>query len=78
MRFSSVLPWLSLAAGSLLPLVAAQPSHALLVYTANGSNISGSLGATTFSDASWTLTAIADEQLSTLSSFTAPVGTFNL
>lgn len=78
MRFSSVLPWVSLAAGSLLPLVAAQPGQALLVYTANGSSISGSLGATTFSDASWTLTAIADEQLSTLSSFTAPPGMFNL
>jgi hypothetical protein len=67
-----------LAASSAV-LTAVQPSHALLVYTSAGSSISGSLGGTAFVDASWSMTATADETLATLSTFTAPgVGTFNL
>jgi hypothetical protein len=78
MRSSLAASLLSLAVGTLLPLVAPQPGRALLVYSATGSNISGSLGGATFSDASWTLTAIAEEQLSTFTSFTTGPGTFNL
>jgi hypothetical protein len=69
---------IGLAATSAL-LAAAQPSQALLVYSAAGSSISGSLGGTAFVDASWSMTATADETQATLSSFTAPgVGTFDL
>jgi hypothetical protein len=50
-----------------------------MVYSATGSGISGSLGGTPFSDASWTLTATADEQLSSLTIIPAgPSGSFNL
>ncbi|MEB3333757.1 MAG: hypothetical protein VKP70_02100 [Cyanobacteriota bacterium] len=58
---------------------APQPGQALLVYSAAGSGISGTLGGTAFVDASWSMTATADETLATFSSFTAPgLGTFDL
>jgi hypothetical protein len=67
----TAVPWLLLAAPT--------AGQAALVYSAAGSSISGSLGGTAFSDASWSLTATADEALSTLSSFTVPgQGTFQL
>lgn len=68
-----------MAAGVLVQLCAPQASWAVRVYSATGSGISGSLGSEAFSDASWSLTATADEQLSTLTSFTVPpLGSFNL
>jgi hypothetical protein len=70
---------LFVAVGALLPLAAPQAGLALMVYTATGSGINGSLGGTPFSDASWTLTATADEQLSSNTIIPAgPAGSFNL
>ena len=57
-RTWTLLP--SLAGGFLL-LGAAQPSHALLLYSAEGGGISGTLGSTAFTDARWSLSALADE-----------------
>ena len=72
-------PLLLVAVGALLPLAAPQAGLAMMVYTATGSSINGSLGGTPFSDASWTLTATADEQLSSLTTIPAgPAGSFNL
>jgi hypothetical protein len=63
----------------LLALVAAAPARALMVYTASGSPISGSLGGTSFSNASWRVTATAEPSLSTNSVFPfPPLGSFDL
>jgi hypothetical protein len=51
----------------------------MLVYSASGAGLSGTLGGQAFNDASWRLTATADETLATLSSFTVPpLGSFDL
>ena len=69
----------ALTATPCLLLAVPSAGQAWMVYSAAGSSISGSLGGTSFSDASWSLTATADEALSTLSSFTVPgQGTFQL
>lgn len=66
-------------AALVLAVVAAAPARALLVYSASGSPISGSLGGTSFSNASWRVTASANESLSTNSVFQVPpLGTFDL
>jgi hypothetical protein len=79
MRPPFAAPLLLFAAGTLLTLAAPQAGLALMVYSATGSSISGSLGGTPFSDASWMLTATADEQLSSLTTIPAgPAGSFNL
>lgn len=66
-------------AALLLAVVAAAPARALMVYSASGSPISGSLGGTSFSNASWRVTATADESLSTHSVFPfPPFGSFDL
>lgn len=79
MRPSDRQPLIPLAACSLLLLAPPQASQALLVYSATGLSISGSLGGVPFADASWRLTATADEGLSTFSTFTVPsAGTFQL
>lgn len=71
-------PLTCLASATLL-LAAAPGSQARLVYSAAGSSISGSLGGVAFTDASWALTATADEGLSTLDTFAVPgQGTFHL
>lgn len=68
-----------LAVGLLLVGAAPLASPAMLVYTATGGGISGSLGGQAFTAANWTLTATADEGLATFSSFTVPFqGTFQL
>jgi hypothetical protein len=52
-------------------------SQAMLVYTASGAGISGSLGSQSFSNARWRLTANAEESLARFTNFTIPpVGTF--
>ena len=71
-------PLTLVAAGVVLHLVTPPASQALLVYSAAGSSISGSLGGVVFADARWTLTATADETLSTLISFPGPGGMFQL
>jgi hypothetical protein len=78
MRLSFPHALVSLAAAPWLLLATPQASRAMLVYSAAGSSISGSLGGVAFTDASWSLKATADETLSTLSSFSAGPGTFNL
>jgi hypothetical protein len=79
MRSSDRQPLIPLAACGLLLLAAPQAAQALLVYSASGSSISGSLGGVAFADASWRLTATADEGLSSFSSFNVPnAGTFQL
>jgi hypothetical protein len=66
-------------AALLLSLVAAAPARAVLVYSASGSTISGSLGSLSFTDARWRMTATAEESLSTQTVFTVPpLGTFDL
>ena len=77
MRASLGTPLASLAASALL-LGGAQPSHALLVYAAEGSSLTGTLGGLSFTDASWRLTATADETLAVRQTFTVPMGTFDL
>jgi hypothetical protein len=68
-----------LAVGLLLVGAAPLPSQAMLVYSASGAGISGSLGSASFSNASWRLTATANEALAQLSTFTVPpLGTFQL
>jgi len=68
-----------LAACGLLLLAAPQGSQAVLVYSADGASISGTLGGVAFANASWSLTATADEGLSSFSTFTVPnAGTFQL
>ena len=73
MRLSLRQPMVSMAALTLL-LVSPQASQALLVYTAAGANITGSLGGTSFSNATWELSATADEGLSSFVSFPGPGG----
>lgn len=77
---SSVRPALAgLAVAVLLTAAAPVASQAMLVYSASGAGISGSLGSQSFSNARWRLTATADEGLATLTNFTVPpVGTFRL
>ncbi|MFN9619529.1 MAG: hypothetical protein ACK55X_07460 [Synechococcaceae cyanobacterium] len=66
-------------AALLLAMVAATPARALMVYTASGSPISGSLAGNAFSNASWRLSATAEEGLSTNSVFPVPpLGSFDL
>ena len=79
MRLSFGQPLLPLAACGLVALAIPPASQALLVYSAEGSSISGSLGGVSFADAGWRITATADETQSQLTSFTVPnTGTFNL
>lgn len=78
MRSSPCSPLAALTAGTLFLLAAPQAGQALLVYSANGSSISGSLGGVTFTDANWSLTATADEALVKTTVFTMGPGTFNL
>lgn len=78
MRPSCPAPFVAVAAGLGLMLAAPQASQALLVYSAQGSNISGSLGSVPFSNASWTVTATADGGLSSLTTIPSGAGTFLL
>jgi hypothetical protein len=69
----------ALPAALLLAMVAPMPARALTVYSASGSPISGSLAGSDFSNASWRLTATAEEGLSTNTVFTVPsLGSFDL
>lgn len=79
MRTSLCTPLASLAASALL-LGAPQASQALLVYEVEGSSLTGTLGGVSFTDASWSLTATADETLATNHMVPLPMGmgTINL
>jgi hypothetical protein len=66
-----------LATGALLLLASPGAGHALLVYSATGGSISGSLGNVTFSEASWSLTATADETMATSTTLPSGMGPFN-
>lgn len=60
-------------------LALAAPARALQIYSARGDGISGSLAGTTFANASWRLTAAADESLATNTVFSVPgLGSFDL
>lgn len=74
-------PWnlLPLLAGGALLVGMPQASHALLIYSAEGGGIHGTLGSTAFTGASWSLSASADETTARRSMFTVPmVGPFDL
>ncbi|MFM7642806.1 MAG: hypothetical protein ACKO45_14830 [Cyanobium sp.] len=75
---SSRLAFVGVAASTALLWAAPPASQALLVYTATGPNISGSLGGIPFSQAAWSLTATADEALAQNNVFSVPPppGTF--
>ncbi|MEB3335614.1 MAG: hypothetical protein VKP70_11595 [Cyanobacteriota bacterium] len=72
MRSGLRAPLFSITATALFAVVSPSPSEALLVYSATGSKVSGSLAGEAFVDAAWSLQAIADESLATLSTFTVP------
>jgi hypothetical protein len=78
MLSSRCSPLVALTTGALLLITAPQASQALLVYSATGSSISGSLGGVAFTDANWSLSATADEALAQTTTFTMGPGTFNL
>lgn len=62
-----------------LPLALATPARALRIYSAQGDGLSGSLDGTAFSNASWRLSASAEESLATNTVFNVPgLGRFDL
>jgi hypothetical protein len=69
---SSRLAFVGVAVSTALIWAAPPASHALLVYTATGPNISGSLGGMPFNQAAWSLTATADEALAQNNVFSVP------
>ncbi|MFN9244172.1 MAG: hypothetical protein ACK6DG_09380 [Cyanobacteriota bacterium] len=79
LRFSR-LAFVGVAASTALLWGAPPASQALLVYSASGPNISGSLGGIPFSQAAWSLTATADEALAQNNIFSVPTlpGKFDL
>lgn len=72
MRTPFCAPLVGVSATVLLTLAIPSASQALLVYSASGSRISGSLNGQTFVDAAWNLEATADPALATLTTFTVP------
>ncbi|MFM7265269.1 MAG: hypothetical protein ACKOZW_06720 [Cyanobium sp.] len=55
------------------------PARALQIYTAQGTGLTGSLAGTSFNNASWRLSAQAEESLATNTVFTVPgLGSFDL
>ncbi len=69
---STRLAFVGVAASTALLWAAPPASQALLVYTATGPNISGSLGGIPFNQAAWSLTATADEALAQNNVFSVP------
>lgn len=60
---SRLLPPAAALLLALSPGLQPQPAAALLVYSASGASVDGSLGGTPFRDATWTVTATADPAL---------------
>ncbi|MEB3170744.1 MAG: hypothetical protein VKK43_05165 [Synechococcaceae cyanobacterium] len=75
---AALLATLALSLGA-PALSLAPPAHALQIYSAQGDGLNGSLDGLPLSNASWRLTATADESLATNTVFTIPgLGSFDL